>query len=476
MDNTKQRKTKVADGVTDAALIFSSFLLAFSIRFFLMEGTFSGEQHAAFGSQILFTAAYAVLLMAAYYFAGRYDYFRHIRLAKDIALVVLINTAGILAYMAFLYFTDMPDFSRIAIGIFYLLSTAFVIIKRAVALAVLRAWRRNGRNHKHVVIIGNGHLARTYVSAAHAEEDCGILIDGYVAGEAVPDLGEYLGSYSGLSDLLLEYTPDEMIIALEPEEISRMPEILTACEHSGVRTSIIPYYNDYLPNYPKIENLGKCKLINIRAIPLDNPVSAAVKRSFDVVVSGIALILLSPLMLFTAIGIKLTSPGPVLFRQERVGKDKKPFTMYKFRSMPVNVNHEGWTTAADSRRTKFGSFIRKFSIDELPQLWNVFVGDMSLVGPRPELPNYVRKFSEEIPLYLVRQQVRPGMTGLAQINGLRGDTSIELRVEYDITYIETWTWLLDLKILAKTALGGFINHQEVKGGSHGQHSGSGRHI
>ena len=158
-------------------------------------------------------------------------------------------------------------------------------------------------------------------------------------------------------------------------------------------------------------------------------------------------------MIIIAIGVKLSSPGPIFFSQERVGLGKKPFKMLKFRSMRTDVDHNGWSTDRDNRKTKFGSFIRKFSLDELPQLFNVFVGQMSLIGPRPELPFYVAQFKEEVPLYLVRQQIRPGMTGWAQVNGLRGDTSIEERVEYDIWYIENWSFLLDLKIIAMTAIG-----------------------
>lgn len=376
-------------------------------------------------------------------------------------LIAAINTVGILFYMAVLYFADFPDFSRIALGLFYGFSTALVMGKRLVIRWGLRLYRREGYNRRHVIVIGSGQLAQNYVQTTVEEPDFGFCVDGYVASQRRPELGTYLGNYEQLPQILNELSPDELVIGLDSQEYQMMGVILGACEHSGIRTSIIPFFNDYLPNHPQVVSFGKNKLINIRAIPLDNPFSAALKRSFDIAVSALMLIVLSPVLLLAAIGVKLDSPGPVLFCQNRVGRDKKPFVMYKLRSMPVNVDHNGWSTNSDARRTKFGSFIRKFSIDELPQLWNVFIGDMSLVGPRPEIPNYVRKFSEEIPLYLVRQQVRPGMTGLAQVNGLRGDTSIEERVKFDIAYIENWTWMLDLKILARTAFGGFVNHEKV---------------
>ena len=178
--------------------------------------------------------------------------------------------------------------------------------------------------------------------------------------------------------------------------------------------------------------------------------------------SGLLLVLLSPLFLILAIAIRLSSPGPVLFRQERIGLNKKPFTMYKFRSMRVNDEQDtAWSSAEDDRRTWLGAFLRKVSIDELPQLWNVLTGTMSLVGPRPEIPFYVERFRETVPLYMVKYQVRPGMTGWAQIHGLRGDTSIPARVEHDLWYIENWSLGLDIRILLKTALGGMVNQEDI---------------
>ena len=167
-------------------------------------------------------------------------------------------------------------------------------------------------------------------------------------------------------------------------------------------------------------------------------------------------------MLLAAVGVKLSSPGPIIFRQKRVGLNKKPFYMYKFRSMRVNAASDtGWSTNSDPRKTRFGSFIRKFSIDELPQFFNVLKGDMSLVGPRPELPHFVDQFKEEIPLYMVKHQVRPGITGWAQVNGLRGDTSIKERIEHDVYYIENWSILLDIKILFLTLFKGFVNQEKL---------------
>ena len=203
-------------------------------------------------------------------------------------------------------------------------------------------------------------------------------------------------------------------------------------------------------------------MLNFRRIPLDNWANAFSKRAMDIAGSLLLIILLSPVMLLCAIGVKLSSPGPVIFKQERVGRNKKPFYMYKFRSMRVNSGQDTrWSTSRDSRRTKFGAFMRKCSLDELPQFFNVLKGEMSLVGPRPEIPYYVEQFKEEVPLYMVKHQVRPGITGWAQVNGLRGDTSIKARVEHDVYYIEHWSLLFDIEILLTTVFRGKFMNGEV---------------
>ena len=252
------------------------------------------------------------------------------------------------------------------------------------------------------------------------------------------------------------------MIALESHEVEFMPMVIAAGEKAGVKISIIPFYNNYIPNHPSIDVIGNCKLMNIRQIPLDNIVLAFLKRGMDIVGSILLITLSSPLMLFVAVGIKLSSPGPILFKQERIGRYKRPFIMYKFRSMRVNTaENTGWSQNTDPRKTKFGSFIRKCSLDEFPQFFNVLKGDMSLIGPRPEIPFHVNHFKDEIPLYLVRQQVRPGITGWAQVKGYRGDTSIKKRIECDIWYIENWSLFLDIKILFMTVFGGMINQEKL---------------
>lgn len=305
----------------------------------------------------------------------------------------------------------------------------------------------------------NGRQAKQYLQDLAHDPYSGVVIDGYVSRMEKPELGKCLGSYEELESIVDSLNPDGLVVALEPHESQFMQYVMDTAGKEGIYLQMIPFFNDYYPAHPTFELVGKTKLINLRATPLERAGNALAKRLMDIVGSLLLIVILSPVMLFVAIGVKLGGKGPVIFWQERVGRNKKPFTMHKFRSMRDNTTHDAWTVKDDARRTGFGRFIRKYSLDELPQLFDVLVGHMSLVGPRPELPRYVRQFKEDVPLYLVRQQVRPGMTGWAQVHGLRGDTSIEKRVEHDIWYIENWSLGLDIRILLKTAFGGFLNNE-----------------
>ena len=250
------------------------------------------------------------------------------------------------------------------------------------------------------------------------------------------------------------------MITLGLAEYSKLESIVKLCEKSGVHTMFVPDYNSIIPTKPYTEEILGLPVIHIRHVPLMEGGNFILKRVVDIVGSLAAIVIFSPVMLVTAILVKVTSPGDVIFKQERVGLHNKPFQMYKFRSMTVQPPDEEvdkWTTRGDTRVTAVGKFIRKTSIDELPQLFNVLKGDMSMVGPRPERPFFVEKFKEEIPRYMVKHQVRPGMTGWAQVNGLRGDTSIKKRIELDLYYIENWSIFFDFKILFLTVFRGFVN-------------------
>ena len=462
MIRKNQRLINGLNLLSDLFLIFAAYFAALFTKFFLLEG--HRGTVVWLSEPVYWTVAFAfsALVVLVYYFARLYGSYRFKRMGSEALTILLINGVGVLALMALMYLVRMSEFSREALFLFWAYSSAFVLAKRTIVRALLRHYRKLGYNQKHVVVVGSGHFARQYIEDVKRNPHMGFTVDGYVSETECPELGRRLGGFGELEQVLDGRLVDEVVAALEPEEIGFMKRVIATADKTGVRISIIPFYNDYIPAYPTIDVVGRTKLINMRTTPLDNVLWRMIKRTMDVAGSLVLILLTSPLMLAAAVGVRLSSPGPILFKQERVGRDKKVFRMWKFRSMRITGTEDtGWSTNTDPRKTRFGSFIRKYSIDELPQFFNVLKGDMSLIGPRPEVPFHVNHFKEEIPLYLVRQQVRPGITGWAQVHGLRGDTSIEKRVEYDIWYIENWSLWLDIKILFMTAFGGMKNDEKI---------------
>ena len=461
MVKRNQRMFNALNLVIDGILIVLSFMAAMWLRFDVLKGSLSIQFTSATG--IMSVLIYSLIVVTAYYVLGIYGGGRLKRKREEGFQIVLINGVGTLSFMAVCYIVRIVDFSRLMLVLFWLISSFLVIFKRLAVRAVLSYCRRRGFNLKHVIIVGSGQLAYQYVQDIQNNPQLGYAVQGYIGNTRQDAIGRHLGTYAQLEEILSQSNPDELIIALDPQDIYIMPDIMMAADKEGLRLSLIPFFNDYIPKNPTIVSLGKTKLIDMRMTPLDELGWAMVKRAVDIVGALALITVFSPVMLAVAIGVKLSSPGPILFCQERVGKDKKPFKMFKFRSMRITgTENTGWSTNSDPRKTRFGSFIRKFSLDELPQFFNVLTGDMSLVGPRPEVPFHVRHFKEEVPLYLLRQQVRPGITGWAQVNGLRGDTSIEERVKYDLWYIENWSLWLDVKILLMTVFGGMVNKENVK--------------
>ena len=363
-----------------------------------------------------------------------------------------------------LYLIKQIDFSRHVIVIFYAINVVSEELTRMLIRVVLRKMRAKGYNQKHILLVGYSRACEEYIDRILANPQWGytirgILDDNVQAGYMYRGI-KVLGRIDNLMVILPQNHLDEIAITLGLSEYFRLEQIVALCEKSGVHTKFIPDYNRIIPTKPYTEDILGLPVINIRYVPLTNTFNAFTKRVMDIVGACVAIVLFSPVMLFSVIMIKLTSPGPLIYKQERVGLHNHNFLMYKFRSMEVQPPEEekkAWTVKNDPRVTNFGRFMRKTSIDELPQLFNVLKGEMSLVGPRPERPFFVDKFREEIPRYMIKHQVRPGLTGWAQVNGYRGNTSIRKRIEYDLYYIENWTLGLDIKILILTFFKGFIN-------------------
>ncbi|WP_315078293.1 undecaprenyl-phosphate glucose phosphotransferase [uncultured Clostridium sp.] len=458
MIKENQNLLNKSNAFSDILILFISMTLAYFIRFYI----FSPEtDYIKLIKYIQFTFLIVPINLIIYNFLDLYHSFRTTAFKKEFIQIIKANTILTAILLSLLFVFRLVDISRWVVVIFYFVNITLIASKRFILRQTLSKMRSKGMNLKHVIIIGAGEVANEYLNIINNNKSFGYSYSGYVANSSNFQ-GNKLGDYNDLFAVLNKYNADEVVCALDIEDAKYLESIVSACEKSGTKISIIPFCYKYIPSKPYIDQLGSIPLINVRRIPLDNFGNAFMKRTIDILGSLGLIILTSPIMIVAALVIKCTSEGPIIFRQSRVGLNKNTFTMYKFRSMKVNSEEQsGWSTNNDPRKTRFGAFIRKFSIDELPQFFNVLKGDMSLVGPRPEIPHFVDEFKNEIPLYMVKHQVKPGITGLAQINGFRGDTSIKKRIEYDIHYIENWDILLDISILFKTAFKGFKNNEKL---------------
>lgn len=459
MIKENQRALNFINVVLDALVLLAAMPAAFFVRFHVLTGGVAVVPLREYMLLLLFLIPAHLFIFAT---MGLYESLRKRPLFWELTRVFWGCVIAFILIQTGLFLYKEIHFSRATLILFFGLSFVGMCGKRVCLRLLLRRFRQRGFNQKHVLLVGDSHMAARYVQVVTRQKEYGYLIDGYLAEhDSIPGI-PYLGGVRALEKVLARRHPDEVVVALPAEEFRLTPEVIEACEKEGVKLSLIPFYAEYIPSNPQIDDLDGIPLMNIRHIPLDNWVNAALKRLVDIAGSLVLIVCTSPIMLIAAIGVRLSSPGPVIFKQERVGRNKKLFKMYKFRSMRVNADQDtGWSRDVDDRKTRFGSILRKLSIDELPQLFNVLKGDMSLVGPRPEVPHYVRQFKEQIPLYMVKHQVRPGITGWAQVNGLRGDTSIEARIRYDIYYIENWNFFFDIKILFMTLVKGIVNQEKL---------------
>ena len=445
----------------DAFVIVISYVLAWIIRFEV--GRVSGgvlPKEEYFAALLLLVPGYLLLYSAFHLYTPK----RTTRTKVEIYTVVKANTVGVFGYLAALYLMHQEDYSRSMIAIFYVINIILASVYRVVLRDLLRHFRKKGYNLKHVLLVGYSRAAEQYIERIKLNPAWGYHIMGILddhVGKDVEFKGiQVMGDVDEIYRLLPENNLDEIAITLSLSDYDRLEEIVSFCEKSGVHTKFIPDYNAVIPTKPYTEDLDGLPVINIRNVPLTSGWNKFLKRSMDLFGAVVACVVFSPVMLICAMLIKLTSEGPVLFKQERIGLHNRPFYMYKFRSMRLQTEADekkGWTVKNDPRVTGIGKFMRRTSIDELPQLFNILRGDMSLIGPRPERPQFVEKFKEEIPRYMIKHQVRPGLTGWAQVNGYRGDTSIRKRIDCDIYYIENWTLSLDIKIIILTFVKGFIN-------------------
>jgi len=413
---------------------------------------------AGHSTQIIFgTVVWAFI--AEHYGVTSFDELFRERTGARAGWSACIATVSVL--LATLYFSRNATFPRGLLICDVVLLLAFTILLHAVFRIVCRN-RANFVKPTRLLVVGADKFAHEAAARLKRLSFAPCAIAGYVhlPGQDTFVNGDRIYELEQLGMVNSDHGIDEAVIAIHPAQFSELPKILKALEHLCLPAKAVVDLGDGVVIREKLFQLGNVQMLDLTSTPAELLDYVLLKRSFDICFAGIVLLLAAPLFGLIAAIIRLTSPGPILFTQERVGLNGRPFHMYKFRTMHVAAKAESdtlWTTADDSRRTIFGSILRKTSIDELPQFINVLNGDMSVVGPRPERPHFVQKFLHEVTRYNNRHALKVGITGWAQVNGLRGDTSIEKRVEYDLYYLQNWSLAFDLRIIAMTIVSGLIN-------------------
>ncbi|MBN1594062.1 MAG: undecaprenyl-phosphate glucose phosphotransferase [Candidatus Coatesbacteria bacterium] len=445
----------------DIVATVGAFIAAYYIRFFTFFEAPSGVPDIGLYVDPFVVGAIAVLWTSAFATAGLY---RPRRLRPRIdeffkIIYVVILSVFVLMGLGYLYRDYL--FSRGVLLIFLILDVIAILSFRMALRSVLAHLRKAGYNLRRILLIGSGDLAKTLIKKIIENPYTGLKIVGALdnsrrIGERVEDDVKVVGRISETRRIATELGADQVLITLPFSEHKVLQKVLNDLKDTLVDIKIAPDIMQLVMLRSYVEQLDGIPIVNLTYTPLSGW-RYRLKRSLDVALSALGLILASPVFLLVAIVTKCTSKGPVFFRQERLGLDGKSFVMLKFRTMVNGADQAGkeWTTKNDPRITKFGSFLRRFSIDEIPQFYNVLRGEMSIVGPRPEQPAFVDEFKNTIPLYMLRHKVKSGMTGLAQVNGWRGDTSLRKRLKSDLYYIENWSISMDIKILLFTVARAF---------------------
>ena len=466
----KERYIVIFQAVIDVLLTYFALYLAYYIRFF--SRYFTHSVPIEFGIPPLydffnlrFCIAIAVIWPLVFRVNKMYRTKRGIPIIDVFLSIISSVTLSATLFLVITFFLRpiregiVVSYSRAMFITFWLLNILLVLIFRLAIRSATRYARKRGFNQRHILIVGAGELGQYFAQKVKANPEMGLQIVGYVddspdkQGKLIEDIS-VLGTLDDVPELIREKGIEQVYAALPMSAHRRMFSLLSQIQNECVDIRIIPDILQYITLRAGFFNMDGIPVINLTETPLSGA-NILIKRAFDLVVSTVCLVAVSPILLFLALLVKTTSKGPVLYRQSRMGMDLKTFQIYKFRSMYINeqgLNGTGWTKHNDPRITPFGRFMRRWNLDELPQLLNVILGDMSLVGPRPEQPAFVEEFRERYPRYMLRHKVKSGITGWAQVHGYRGDTSIKKRLEYDMQYIENWSLSLDIKILLLTAL------------------------
>ena len=446
--------------IGDAAAIFGGLMLATWIRFSSGWITIRHAPPPNLYSHYLGGAAIASLIfLFVFYYKKLYvrpqtgSFIDKIpRLIKSSAIGTLIT-----AVFAFAMQND-ADFSRIVIGMSFFSVTFFVLLERYICFRIEWNMARHSNEKSNLLILGTDSVALHVTHTLHEEPMLRTRVSGFLRTSLdTPDIainpGSILGNLDELSAIIEKMKIDEIILTDSRLSHDRIVQILLLCERNLVAFKMVPDLFRIMTTSMDVQSLDDIPLLGISTWPLDQFWNRLMKRIEDVAGALVGLLISAPIVCAAAILIKRSSPGPVFYCQERCGENGRSFTLYKLRTMHIDAEDESgpvWTTEDDSRRTGIGAFLRQYNLDELPQFWNVLRGDMSLVGPRPERPHFVEQFKEDIGRYMWRHVSKPGMTGWAQVNGLRGNTDLKARIKYDLFYLENWSLAFDFKILVKT--------------------------
>lgn len=453
----------------DLLLIGGSWNLAYFIRFYWLNFPISlfglnipGASSAPeFMEYFRVTIVVVVIGLVCFVYSKMYNPKRVSRYKAELRSIFRANLFLFIILTGITFYYREFSYSRIQSIYFLLLNIITVFSFRSIVRLVLSQLRKHGKNLRRVLIVGSGLTAQKFIEKVYQNRELGFDIVGYIYKEENPVLSQesYLGRIPDLANVIEKLAVDQVFIALDSNQQSDLEEINRNLAEQMVDLNIVPDIYHTLNINPEILDLDGMPIIAIRQSSVEGW-NRILKRGFDLLAATVITIMLTPFWIILPILIKLTSPGPVFYFQERMGLDGKPFKIIKFRSMRVDAESETgavWAKQDDDRRTRLGTFIRKTSLDELPQLFNVIQGVMSLVGPRPERPVFIEDFKKEIPNYMLRHKTKAGMTGWAQVNGWRGNTSLNKRIEFDIYYLAHWSILFDLKILVMTVFMGVIN-------------------
>jgi Undecaprenyl-phosphate glucose phosphotransferase len=457
----RSRKYKINFVIMDFIFILLSWGIAYIIRReidFPSRFLIDDERNKWY----LYTAIFGSVTHILIFLGGKlYNSKRDQSFTVELKSIVLGSISNLLFLLAIIFFFRPISYSRGFIVYQTIVVIVIVILTHFILKRFLRYLRSKGINLRYVLIVGCSQASNVFYKRLEAQKEFGYVIVGFIGKkssfmknlrENVPE-NLYLGNSRNFRKITKEFVKngqlDLIVTAISVEDNVQLNNIYRFCEFESIDLKIIPDYLNFISMHSSVEEIEGLPVLSIGLVPLMQGYNWLLKRLFDLVFSILIILLGSPLFLIVSLAILLTSRGPIIISQKRMGLDRKPFYMYKFRTMVTSSQRDAdtkWTVKDDPRRTKLGKYLRKYSIDELPQFFNVIFGQMSVVGPRPERPHFVHQFKKDVEKYMLRHRMKAGVTGWAQVNGLRGDTSIKERVKYDIFYIENWSLWFDIRI------------------------------